>query len=778
MDFIPKPHNANHILIPYLGGKYDRTWDFDQYPQRAGWMIAILRLNKVEAARVDERMVPIAYDSIDSVYQQATKFIQTWLFFGFLVQFFEPIEIVYSDLIRVVGTFDGKTVKVLDSNSLPEKVRNWCMGLQSSTDETRLPKLKQCTRLINVSASFLSDTLLQDSKSRSFIPNEQRLCLNALYSYLSRFVSGMSLNLYNFSIQPFNTDHLRLHEEILERGCCPNLLERVRSAIGIVGVYYLDLSRQYLDRKDHERCTSEACVANKIVDVHYQTAHWEPKCIDNCRSDPMIRAVLDFVSLESLQKGRFALLKLGEGFKVPTSDARIILVPWVNSIKYVAISHVWSDGLGNTKSNALPICQLERLAEYLEAATTSLGSRAGIHVWLDTLCVPLQPKAMRKAAIASMSTVYESADFVLVLDETLMKLEAPASCEETLFYIFASPWMTRLWTFQEAWLARSLVFQFEDRSVELGDLFGQARISRGLESPYTIFVRRFDGAEILVRSLISRMQALWPSPSAIVHDGVRQRKSVYRYPSTLLSRIWAPIMGRRTSHDLDMPLCMTAAMGKDVRKILEKEDLEERMKVFWTVVETTTSDVLFLRGPKISSSPFRWAPKDLLNPETQKERLRTESGIPLASITSAGLCIEGLPSFWIDWHEEIRCESKFGFTDSMTGLRYGAVKRGKMPEASDKIDEASHAWTLYSALIVRKPLSSEGYVDGVLLACESRNNQTRCRGTPVMQLSIYQENSFWDQQLRPRLIETGRISKMPTHATARPADDKQIWSIT
>jgi len=32
--------------------------------------------------------------------------------------------------------------------------------------------------------------------------------------------------------------------------------------------------------------------------------------------------------------------------------------------RYIAISHVWSDGLGNPALNALPKCQLERLDFY------------------------------------------------------------------------------------------------------------------------------------------------------------------------------------------------------------------------------------------------------------------------------------------------------------------------------------------------------------------------------------------------------------------------------
>lgn len=53
---------------------------------------------------------------------------------------------------------------------------------------------------------------------------------------------------------------------------------------------------------------------------------------------------------------------------------------------YVAISHVWSDGLGNLTKNALPKCQLLRLSSLVQ----NLPQRSSRidRFWLDTICVP------------------------------------------------------------------------------------------------------------------------------------------------------------------------------------------------------------------------------------------------------------------------------------------------------------------------------------------------------------------------------------------------------
>jgi hypothetical protein len=80
---------------------------------------------------------------------------------------------------------------------------------------------------------------------------------------------------------------------------------------------------------------------------------------------------------------------------------------------YIALSHVWSDGLGNPNDNALPVCQIRRIGhclqtlphphytgytsvsfELLSAETIRMNitvrraARARL-LWMDTLCIPV-----------------------------------------------------------------------------------------------------------------------------------------------------------------------------------------------------------------------------------------------------------------------------------------------------------------------------------------------------------------------------------------------------
>jgi hypothetical protein len=118
--------------------------------------------------------------------------------------------------------------------------------------------------------------------------------------------------------------------------------------------------------------------------------------------------------------------------------------------QYVAISHVWADGLGNPKSNALPECQLRRLAKYLaelpnpssrnaDDGSRSLYSFGPLSVridigklkvvyrpsnpcmlfWMDTLCIPVardendtEVWELKRQAIDQMASIYSGASHV------------------------------------------------------------------------------------------------------------------------------------------------------------------------------------------------------------------------------------------------------------------------------------------------------------------------------------------------------------------------------
>ena len=147
---------------------------------------------------------------------------------------------------------------------------------------------------------------------------------------------------------------------------------------------------------------------------------------------------------------RFRVLKTDQGLSMD-------IVALTSTTPYVAVSHVWSQGLGNSSSNALRMCQLIRLCHYVQALdrmTRPGQQKQPLTLWLDTVCChvacDVATAAGRKSALKLMHETYARATHVLVLDVELEHVVTTnASVLELAIKFVHSAWTKRLWTFQE-----------------------------------------------------------------------------------------------------------------------------------------------------------------------------------------------------------------------------------------------------------------------------------------------------------------------------------------
>lgn len=93
--------------------------------------------------------------------------------------------------------------------------------------------------------------------------------------------------------------------------------------------------------------------------------------------------------------------------------------------EYIALSHVWVDGLGSTTQAGIPECQASRLGRLIHDASGGVDNA----FWIDSLCIP-EGKASRKKSIAMMKNIYRNASKVLVIDQTIRRCSGSASLEE------------------------------------------------------------------------------------------------------------------------------------------------------------------------------------------------------------------------------------------------------------------------------------------------------------------------------------------------------------
>ena len=61
---------------------------------------------------------------------------------------------------------------------------------------------------------------------------------------------------------------------------------------------------------------------------------------------------------------------------------------------------------------------------------------------------------------------------------------------------------------------------------------------------------------------------------------------------------------RASSKDRDLPTVLAGLLNLDVRKILEIEEADERMRILFSMLDEFPQDVLFLDGPRLEQNIY------------------------------------------------------------------------------------------------------------------------------------------------------------------------------
>ncbi|KAK3650521.1 hypothetical protein LTR56_006226 [Elasticomyces elasticus] len=271
-------------------------------------------------------------------------------------------------------------------------------------------------------------------------------------------------------------DYYPAQAEILIRrfkkaGWCPNRILWATS-LGVCTSYVLS-SSVFGDKADqHEGCTEDVCRSNYVDESTYKTRHVFLSC-----DDP---------SFSSESPDSASRIVADGGIPIVYFDGtKLQVIPFTEQeLGFTAISHVWSGGLGNVRENALPECQLERLQRTVDQLNLLKASRntdssqstpnknqlgayqrrpsgdwdslypeapymrkfsQGFHVqtkyyfWIDTLCVPLRPANLRRAAVRRIAEVFHRAAQVLLIDANVRLSSPPGTKPRITLYRVAAP---------------------------------------------------------------------------------------------------------------------------------------------------------------------------------------------------------------------------------------------------------------------------------------------------------------------------------------------------
>jgi hypothetical protein len=115
--------------------------------------------------------------------------------------------------------------------------------------------------------------------------------------------------------------------------------------------YYLSLlCRPTHEKERHGSCTWEQCLIDQVDSSTYETKHAaEPcSCLDAVTEHDMQQVN------QLVRERKTPTITVSE--KAGTLDLDILVQSSSPQSPFVAISHVWSDGLGNKLRNSLPRC--------------------------------------------------------------------------------------------------------------------------------------------------------------------------------------------------------------------------------------------------------------------------------------------------------------------------------------------------------------------------------------------------------------------------------------
>ncbi|KAI5837099.1 hypothetical protein DFP73DRAFT_326606 [Morchella snyderi] len=580
---IPELEGPSHPRpeIPCLckARDYDKK-GFLEFPARKGWTIDIVK-------------GPVRLDGSESSPERIAQFLQAWLFFGML---HEILLISGRDVdLNLFIRYQGMDPVITTAPLRQEFGDMIDRGADRATVAHKELEMKNVFRKV---WTFFLTYLDTCSPTRWRITDV--LCLDTTMSILILAESLRNAAIITLKVSAdsslkdvgFFLGINPLKERMLSAGWCINTITMLHEMLDHTGLYIASLLRVSgtSNRQSHHLCTPASCEANFVSEATYETSHTEACRAQGSSSCPHISVDVPKVC-SILRRGGTPVVNI-----VPYGpDNKQIKLEVVESSPYVAMSHVWAHGLGNTKANSLPRCQLFHLRAVtrelvLIGATEAEDQRLEQPpIWMDTLCIPVHPdlKKDRKAAIVGLAKTFREASQVLVLDADIQTCPKNAGRMERGTRLLFSGWMRRLWTYQEAVISGEgsycwkLQIQFSDGAL-----------------PFHLMGRKQG-----FLSLCHTQKAI----NMLYHRLPLVGDNAFRFRT--LARA---LRYRSTSRMEDESICLASVLGYDLKELSQTECPDRRMALFYSYIPEMPADLLFLHKENLEIDGYRWAPKSFL----------------------------------------------------------------------------------------------------------------------------------------------------------------------
>ena len=655
MDHLDRPTNPSRdqfkiaylCLAPYDGG------DFLTFPSRRGFDNADVLEGDFSRKSPEGSAEPVGLIRVQS-------FLQSWLFFGLLCEVHKVIGTPFNQrdyisqdslLIGSNGRQRG-SIRTINTRALPGLLSLWENSFKQkrSTGEMSFEDVRrQCIKIDTYLQSAYKVCLCLVRSHHSYVDEDLLLSFMCMGCAIDDAMAVIYHRCFydflptrrqsNQVVTPPGWVPMRrkwegprtLYQRLLYFGWCPFDLGILRRDFGINEIIYASQIRRHGDVQRHLACTSTECIANNVNRKTYKTRHGtlgKP-----CNESGCHDVDLDYISIcEILRSGLIPIIKSETN---AFGEIEFSIVPYLaDEFNYVAISHVWSHGAGNTMKNTLPKCQLEALHSRTAPLLAAFGEYGGPAIsakirarmlsffWIDTICVPVRPDNadLRNMAISRMAQTYEQAHSVLVLDEGLMHTSLrtddktiksvvhigrrpppPVKQKELVMSVMFSDWWRRLWTLQEGVLPDQLFVAFADGSMHISHVV-PAGAEEHVQNRADLSTDRVKGG---LTDLIDKAHLVDGGGTVTVDRTVAKENSEYR------RRVLKLLCNRTTSRASDEPICIATLMGLDPQILLDT-DIKDRMQMLYACLGTIPAGLVFLPVPKLQAEHFRWAPRSLI----------------------------------------------------------------------------------------------------------------------------------------------------------------------
>ncbi|KXT10268.1 hypothetical protein AC579_6608 [Pseudocercospora musae] len=470
MDHLEYPQDCLplDIQIPLVATeKYCDALAFDSFPLKRGFRLTQGRISSKEILRHGPAT--------------AIAFVQEWMWFGALKLTLGD-SFVYKDFVRQDATTGRNIVSTL-------RLKEWMVEKKDRTVDDTVPAL--CRKMIGI-CDVLDRTDSSQAASAGWAKDwaavwlSIRVLIETLLSLGRK--SKRSHSRTRAGAPPKNAASWQLLVSTMLRrpGWCVHQIDKFREVMSFTAVVYLGSLRRYpKSRVDHAKCQSEKnCVALNIDKSSFESVHVEPGC--TCKAiEPPVEEMHDIVrtGVAYVQCGRATSGELRLTYRRATPCTR-----------YVALSHLWADGIGNPHGNTIYQCQLEKIVERVALADAAIsrisvvdglvGNLPGlrrrllksqlsklprgyvVNFWLDALCVPVvlpehdtrRTLSLRLKALSNLPLTYSMASGVLAIDQELDHITPAMDEAEVTARIAVSGINTRCWTYHEATFGRLISY--------------------------------------------------------------------------------------------------------------------------------------------------------------------------------------------------------------------------------------------------------------------------------------------------------------------------------